>query len=113
MHIRRGDNQSSSRVSRAELFVKRMREEVEMDQDVTFFLATDDQKGEELMHAEFGDRIYLQRNKKNERFSACGQHEAAVDMCALSRTDLILGSFYSSFTDMAAKLGDISAEIIK
>ena len=113
VHIRRGDNQSSSRVSRTELFIKRMREEIEKDNEVTFFLATDDKDVEKHLQNEFGDCIYLQREKKNERFTTRGQHEAAVDMSALSKTEFILGSFYSSFTDMAAKMGNVYAEIIE
>lgn len=113
VHIRRGDNYNASNESSTELFIDRIIVAINKDDKVAFFLATDDQDVQKKLLDEFPGYIYVQPDKTNERFSKVGQHEAAVDMIALSMTEYIIGSFYSSFTDMAAKLGGIRSEIVR
>ena len=113
VHIRRGDNMASSEESITEDFIRQIGQVISEDNRVKFFLATDDQKTEEAIKKEFPGYIITQPAKSYERFSVRGQHEAVIDMLALSKTEYILGSYYSSFTDMAAKLGGIHSEIVK
>ncbi len=112
VHIRRTDNLPSKDTSGTEQFIEAMRKEIEKNRDVTFYLATDDTKEEERLRSCFPDRILSHQNKILDRNSPEGIKDALIDLFCLSRTNKILGSFYSSFTDIAADMNKIPKMIV-
>jgi hypothetical protein len=111
VHIRGTDNLESTEHSPVESFLERMQIEVDRDPKVRFFLATDDPETECAVKERFPGRV-LTRPKVFARDKAEGVRDALVDLLVLARCRLILGSYWSSFTNMAADLGGAQVEIL-
>lgn len=111
VHIRRTDNYNSIKSNTINDFVKRMVEELNSDCNISFYLATDDYSVKTIMRNKFGDRI-LSPQFELSRTSVNGMKDAVVDLYCLSKTNHIIGSFYSSYSEIASELGNIELEII-
>lgn len=112
VHIRRGDNGASIQVSPLELFLERMWREVDQDPEARFFLATDDPDTERTVMGEFPGRVTV-RSKDFARDRAKGVKDALVDLLVLSKCSLVLGSYWSSFSQTAAEMGGGTLEIVR
>jgi len=106
VHIRRNDHKKAIQNNPTSWFIKLMKEEIEKDDSVVFFLATDSPEEEQDMKKLFGDRI-ITFAKKLDRNNPEAIQDALVDLLCLSKTRKIIGSFYSSFSDIAADIGYI------
>lgn len=113
VHIRRTDHIEAIRNSPLRLFVDGMKKELEQNEAIYFYVATDDGETEEELRREFGERIITFSGKTLDRDSRQGIEDAYVEMLCLSAGDKILGSFNSTFSLMASKLGNIPLEVIK
>lgn len=113
VHIRRADHIEAIQNSPLELFATRMQEELKAHPDTYFYLATDDKQVEKEMVEQFGDRIVLFEDKSLKRDDTQGIVDAYVEMLCLGAGDLVLGSFNSTFSLMAAKLGNVPLEVVK
>jgi len=111
VHIRRGDHDPSRRHSPTSAFVERISAEIACRPTARFFLATDAPDVEEELTRLFGNRIVTFR-KPFDRTTEPGVQAAVVELFALARTNRLLGSFYSSFSETAAELGGIPLEIV-
>ncbi len=113
IHIRRADNLKSINQSPTELFEVRIRQILDAGNDFYFYLATDDQNEEQFLRNKFGSRVLVQENKTLSRNSKTGIQSALVDLYALSNTQSIIGSYWSSFSMTAAAIKGIPVEIIQ
>lgn len=113
VHIRRTDHIEAIRNSPLELFVERMQKELDRDAQTYFYVATDDKAVEEALFAKFGERVMTFSGKTLERNSRQGIEDAYVEMLCLAAGDRILGSFNSTFSVMASRLGNIPLEVVK
>jgi hypothetical protein len=111
IHIRRTDNLNSIKFSPIEEFIKLMYEELNRYPDASFYLATDSSNDESKLKEIFGDRIII-RQKSLSRNSEKGIQDSLVDLYCLSNTKKIIGSFYSSFSDVAAQINHIELKIV-
>lgn len=107
VHIRRTDNKPAIGKSSTDAFLSSMRRELEADPDTTFYLATDDMKEEALLREAFPDRILSNQKRCLQRDSVEGMHDALLDLYCLAGTRKIIGSYFSSFTDIAADMHGI------
>lgn len=112
IHIRRTDNNWAIEHSPISLFIEKMESTIEEDPVAMFYLASDDLDTIEQLKSKFGARI-LSREKDFSRKSHKGMQDAMVDMWLLSNTKKIYGSYFSSFSEAAAELGNVELEIIK
>ncbi len=112
VHIRRTDNEIAIQQSPTELFIQRIKEDIEKDPDINYFLSTDDAQTEYQLKTLFGDKI-LTFDKEYSRDSMQGVKDALVDMYCLANTTKIYGSYWSSFSDVAARINGIPIEKIK
>jgi hypothetical protein len=112
VQVRRTDNTMSIANSPLELFTGRMKELLAADETTRFFLATDDVNVELELKLIFGDRI-ISPPKDLSRQTVAGIQAAVVDLFVLAGTGRILGSYWSSFSEVAAWVGDIPLEVIK
>jgi hypothetical protein len=112
VHIRGTDNAEAAERSPLEAFLTRMRQEVEKDPAVRFFLATDSGATEHAVKERFPGRV-VALPKVFARNKAAGVRAALADLLVLSRCRSILGSHWSSFTNMAAELGGVQVEIVE
>jgi hypothetical protein len=111
VHIRRTDNEVSIKNSPLSAFVRRIELEIIKDPKVKFYLATDSfDVIEELSHR-FGSKI-IYVEKLLSRNSPQGIKDALFDITVLSKCTKILGSYWSSFSYIAAQYGNIPLEII-
>lgn len=113
VHIRRTDNLPSIRSASVDDFRRRMRRAVAENADTRFYLATDDAHVKEALCREFAGRVVCQQTGSLRRDTLDGMREAVADLYALAATQGILGSYWSSFTDMAAEIGGIPVEIVR
>ena len=111
IHIRKGDYRFTAerrdKVSSEEKFIKRMNE---MPKD-KFFLCTDSEKTEDKFKKIFGGRIIACPKGNRKRSKAMAIREALVDLLLLSKTKHILGSYLSTFTELAWWFGGCKAKV--
>lgn len=106
VHIRRTDNAASIEQSPIELFFAAIDKEIDLYADASIYLATDDESVKLELQKRYGKRLIFAKDKA-DRSSITGIQGGIVDMYALARTQKIYGSFQSSFSELAAQLGDI------
>ena len=94
-----------------EAFVEKMEAEIQNHSTMRFYLATNDYSTKQLMKDKFGDRI-ITSDSKAVRNTQVGIIEAWIELLALSHTQKILGSYYSSFSEMAARIGGIELNVV-
>lgn len=112
IHIRRTDNSWAIEASPLELFENKVSSILKAEPNALFYLASDDADTIAHFQERFGDAI-LSRPKTFGRTSVQGIQDAIIEMWLLSKTKKIFGSFYSSYSGMAAKIGNIDLEILK
>ena len=111
IHIRRGDHQIAIQKSPICLFIEAMEKAIEQEEQTNFYLATDSESDKKLLTEKFGHRI-ITSPYPAERNTIEGIKNAVVDLYALSRTHTILGSYYSSFSEIAAELGECKLQTL-
>lgn len=112
VHIRRTDNTWSSEHSGMDKFRIAMKNQVAANSQIEFLVATDDPNCVDELRQEFGDKIHFANPPALDRNDPIAIKYALVDMVRLSRCQLILGSYFSSFSDIASKMGRTQLEII-
>lgn len=114
VHIRRGDNIDSIINSPLELFEEKMAKELEGSPDTNFYIASDDCGIKEYFENSFKwkERIIIPKGEIS-RNTKDGIIQAVVELFALSRTRKIIGSYWSSYSEMASLLGNIELDVVK
>lgn len=107
VHIRRTDNQPAIGKSSTDAFIQSMKKELEEDPRTCFYLATDDMTEEARLREAFPGKILSNQRRCLERDSIEGMHDALLDLYCLANTRKIIGSYFSSFTDIAADMHKI------
>lgn len=115
VHIRRGDfadrNVSPGRVSSDEKFIERMKELITLNPKTKFFLCTDSKEIEDKFEKEFYGRIIKYAKSSFSRTDAKATQEGLIDLMLLSKTKHILGTYRSTFTEMAWWFGECKPQI--
>lgn len=109
VHIRRGDHKKAREYSPLEAFVEAMKKEAE---STKFIVATDNPSVKRELQAIFGERVWFPANSLS-RMTRLGMQDALVDFLALSYCSKVLGSYDSSFSEMAALYGNVPLVVIK
>jgi hypothetical protein len=109
VHIRRGDHRKAREHSTTEAFLEAMRKE---SSSVKFIVATDSAIVKKELEAEFGDRLWFPA-KSLTRTSRLGIQDALLDFLAISKCTKILGSYDSSFSELASLYGNVPLVVIK
>lgn len=112
IHIRRSDNLVSIRYSPLSLFLEKIDFEISINPAVKFYLSTDDSNIGNTLCKKYPNNI-LFNNKILDRNSELGIIDAYLDMLYLATTVKIYGSYFSSFSEIASKLGNVELEILK
>ena len=107
VHIRRTDNQPAIGKSSTDAFLDSMKKELAADPDTMFYLATDDMEEERRLRQAFPGRILSNQNRCLRRDSREGIEDALLDLYSRASTRKIIGSYFSSFTDIAADMHKI------
>lgn len=112
VHIRRTDHSSSINESPLESFIAAMRNDLSGDDEIQFYLSTDDGEVDVMFKKLFPGKI-LTYAKEFSRTSVRGVQDAMVDLYSLSATCKIYGSYFSSFSEIASTIGNIPLEVMK
>src|SRR5690606_26853558 len=113
IHIRRTDHKKSIENSPRVLFEQKIEFYLQKyHNDVYFFLATDDPEIENFLHQKYQGNI-ITYSKTFGRDSMEGMRDAVVELFLLSKTSKIYGSFWSSYSMIAAKLSGIEIDILQ
>lgn len=112
IHIRRTDNCVSITNSPDDVFIEEISRRIELNPNEKYYLATDSEDVKFKFKSIFGNRI-LCSPQVAQRDSVQGIKDAVVELFTLSHTQLIIGSFYSSFSEAAAMLGNVPLRILK
>jgi hypothetical protein len=112
VHIRRTDHTESINGSPLKSFIDTIRTDLLKDSSLNYFLATDDKEVEITLKKIFPGNI-ITYEKVYSRMNVEGIQDAMVDLYSLASTTKIYGSYFSSFSDMAARIGNIQLEIIQ
>lgn len=120
IHIRRTDHQQAIDESPLELFIEAIDREQESSSRMaayhgapfSIYLATDDEATKEALRRRYGKRV-ITSEAEATRESTDGIRDALVEMYALSRTRQIYGSAGSTFSPIAACLGDVPITILQ
>lgn len=106
LHIRRTDNTWAIKNSPIEKFYRQMDEEINKNNNVRFYLATDDEEVKKEMKARYGARI-ITLDVSLKRNSVQGMKDAVVDLFCLGKTTKIFGSHHSTYSIVASQLYNI------
>ncbi|MBK0377763.1 O-fucosyltransferase family protein [Mucilaginibacter segetis] len=89
-----------------------MKLETARNANVQFFLTTDDASVEHTLKEIFKERI-ISHPKELSRQTVLGMQDAVSDIFTLSNTNKILGSYWSSFSEVASFIRGAELEVIK
>lgn len=112
VHIRRTDNAQAIEFSPLGLFFEHIDAFLAKHPEGRVFLATDDQETKKTMLQRYGPHIICSPQPASRKTRA-GVADGLVDMLTLARCGSILGSWYSSFSELAAQIGGIPLLIVK
>lgn len=82
-----------------------------MGKDKKFFLATDSKETEKNFIKRFGERVIVFPKKNWNKDTRRSMEEAVIDLFLLSKTRYILGTYMSTFTEVAWWLGGCKAKV--
>jgi hypothetical protein len=111
VHIRRTDSLEAIENSPIELFIERMDALIRQSSSVKFYISTDSEEVLNNLKNIYNEKVFTATYERT-RHTAEGIISALVDLYCLSKSEMILGSFYSSFSQMAAKTGNVPLEIV-
>lgn len=115
VHIRRGDfadrKVSPGKVSSDEKFIERMNELIKENPKVKFFLCTDSKEMEEKLERIFTEKIIKFPKTSFIRTDVRATQEGLIDLILLSKTKHILGTYKSTFNELAWWWGGCKAKM--
>lgn len=112
VHIRRTDNAASISNSPLDCFMDIINKEISKYPETKFYLATDDDTIKRQFIQKYGNRIItIFQDTSRDRLD--GMKFAVIDLFCLSKTLKIIGSVASSYSQIAADLGNIEIKYAK
>lgn len=105
VHVRRGDHKYAIEKNPLDGFIDKMKKVLEQNPDFKFYLASDGEDVIKIMRDMFPGKILINEGAELSRKSKAGMDNAVIDLLALSKTSQIIGSFGSTFSDMASYIG--------
>lgn len=111
IHIRRGDNIKSQLNSGIIPFIEKVKTILIDNPNQMFFLATDSRDVKDIFKYLFGIAI-ITSDADYSRNTETGIKDALFEMFMLSKSQKILGSYWSSFDGIAASIGNIHVDKI-
>jgi hypothetical protein len=114
IHIRKGDfivKGGPGDFSIDDRFISRMKNILNKNKKQKFFLCTDSIDTEEKFKKIFGNKIIIFPKTNFDRTEVIFTQEGLIDLLLLSKTKQIIGTYGSTFTEMAWWFGECKAKI--
>ncbi len=112
IHIRRSDNQISIDHSPLSLFEEKIEKELYKNSEVRFYLASDCQETKQYILKKYPNKI-ITNTSNVSRNSKEDIERAVTELYALSKTQKVYGSYWSSFSETACRLSGIESITVK
>ena len=113
VHVRRTDNARAAAVSTLARFVELMQAERAAAPDTAFFVATDEPRVLVELRQAVGDGVWEYPKRAYARKDPTAIVDALVDLTSLAQCRKLIGSHWSSFTDIAAEWHGIPLTIAR
>jgi hypothetical protein len=113
IHIRRTDNLRSIEVSTNEKVINLINGLLSENPKYTFFLASDCQQTKKKLIEKYNNNIITNPDLTFDRSCRESIQFAVLDLYCLAKTKRIYGSFFSSYSEVAAAINNIDNIIIK
>lgn len=110
VHIRRTDQKMSIRNSPSYLFYEKIKEYCHKYDRI--YVSSDDVNEKNIIKQKFGSKV-IDHNCSSYKRDSIGSIDAIIDLFNLSNCDYILGSYGSSFSDIASNLKNKYLEVLK
>lgn len=115
VHVRRDDflvgKERLGDVSSDNKFFEKIDEILKEDFKTKFLLCTDSQETEDKFIEEYGNRIIIYPKKNRDRTTVLNTQQGLIDLLLLSRTKHIIGTYRSTFNELAWWLGGCKAKV--
>ena len=117
VHVRRGDGGfligtgSLGDISSDNKFFEKMKMVILRDPSTKFLLCSDSSETEDKFVKEFGDKIVFYPKKNRDRTTVLNTQQGLIDLLLLSRTKHIIGTYLSTFNELAWWLGGCKARV--
>lgn len=112
VHINRGINpQTTYSESPIELFIRRMQEMIEADNDVCFYIATTSKDERERLATIFHERVFVPHSVADPH-TVKGVIQSFGELLALSHTERILTTPSSNYAKVASDIGGVPLETL-
>lgn len=111
LHIRRTDNHKAIQISSFDKFIKIIDYELNNNPSTNFYLATDSIEIERTLKEYYGDIMIIYKKELNRK-TRDGMIGSLIDLICLSKTKLIYGSYWSSFSDIAAEINNTKKIVV-
>jgi hypothetical protein len=112
IHIRGTDAVTAKQYSSLQAFEDQMQQIVDDDSNASFFLATDEPTVKEKLIGRYGSKIFFFDQPDYARDSPENIKNAFVDLLCLSKTQEVFGSYFSTFSQLAAQWNGIKETTI-
>lgn len=113
LHIRRTDHLKSIETSTDEKIIQLIDSLIMENPNCNFFLSTDCNKTKQNLLKRYKNGITVNQNLTYERNNKKSIQYAVLDLFCISKTERIHGSFFSTFSQVAADIGNIENIVIK
>lgn len=107
IHVRRTDHMEAIAYSPIERFIEYMNHEIDKDNDVKFFLSTDDPSVESELEEIFPEKIITHKKESLDRNNPIAIQDAVIDLFSLASCRKIIGSHWSTFFLVAAEINGL------
>ena len=112
IHIRRTDNKISKEQSTTQGFIQYIEYCENQSIDNQYYLSTDDKEEAVQLKKVFGDKInYVSSSVRRNKPASI--EAALVDMLMLSKSRKVIGSYWSSFSEVAAAYNGVTLDIVR
>lgn len=110
IHIRRTDNFNTIKYGEDANYIYEIEKCLAVNKEQKFFLATDSEKTKQFFKAKYGHRIHTV-NSILERDSVEGIQAGVIEMLLLSKSEKIICSLISSYSNTAILIGKVKEAI--
>lgn len=107
LHIRRSDHGAAKAFSTTDKFRTIIGDTLKLNPSATIFISTDEKDILADLRSEFGDRIFANDFNSYNRADQQAIESAVIDLYCLAGTEKIFGSYFSSFSQVAADINKI------
>ena len=111
LQIRRTDNCKSIKRSHLHAFEEIIKSGLKNNENELYFLATDDFKTKCYLSSQYPNNI-ITNPREARRDTKDGMIDAAAEMLIMSKCKIIFGSYWSSFSELAAMYGECELKVV-